>query len=161
MPDGTALLDVYELDIEEIVAVNAGSYYEQFVYVKARGSQPTGVHCDYSYVEDESYYGDATEECGFYEGHYITRAEYDDGAAVIDGKLVDVSDSVELRVRHLTDTNFIIAAQNAPISDPRFDGTREQLLNDVLRGRKTLEQLVDEVLKLPKRAPLRYEYEDD
>jgi hypothetical protein len=161
-PGGIALMDVYELDIEEVAAVNSGSYYQQFVYVKARPSEPTGVHSDYSYVEDmERDFGEATEECGLYQGHYITRAEYDDGAAVIDSKLVDVSDSVELRVRHLTPTNFIIAAQNAPIAERTFDGTREQLLNDVLKGKKTLEELVEAVLALPKRQPLRYEYEED
>ncbi len=162
LPDGIALMDVHELDIEEVAAVNPGSYYQQFVYVKARGSEPTGVHSDYTYVEEaERYFGEATEELGLYEGRYITRAEYDDGAAVIDGQLVDVRDSVELRVRYLTPTNFIIAAQNAPIAEQTFDSTREKLLNDVLKGEKTLEELVEAILKLPKRGPLRYEYEVD
>ena len=160
-PDGSALLNVEELNVDEVVAVNPGSYYQQFVYVQTRPSTPTGLY-DYSYLSDiVSLRGTATEEFGIYDGHYITRAEFDDGAAVIDGKPVDVRGSSELRVRYLTPSNFLIAAQNSPINNKRFDSRRKDLLNGILRGDATLNDLVSAILDLPKREPMRYELTDD
>jgi hypothetical protein len=123
------------------VAVNPGIYYQQFVYVRTRASAPTGLY-DHSYIKDMvDLRGDATEEFGLYNGRYITRAEYDDGAAVIDGEPVDVRDNVELRVRYITPSNFVLAAQGSPINNTAFDRRRQELLNGILRGDNTVEDL--------------------
>ena len=36
----------------------------------------------------------------------MTRAEYDDGATVIDGKVVDLNGKAKLRIRYITPYNF-------------------------------------------------------
>lgn len=56
-------------------------------------------------------WGYYTEEYGLIGKKIISRQEHDDGAAIINGKIVDASNS-ELRLRHLTPYNFIIAASN-------------------------------------------------
>lgn len=155
--DGTALLNVEELEIEEVVAVNSGIYYQQFVYVRTRASAPTGLYPDYDPSEIVALRGDATEEFGLYNGHYITRAEYDDGAAVIDGEPVDARDSAELRVRYITPSNFVLAAQGSPIDNTAFDRRRQELLNGILRGQNTVDDLAAAIFELPKRDGLRYE----
>ena len=156
-PDGTALLNVEELDIEEIVAVNRGTYYQQFVYVRTRASAPTGLYDNSHMQELVDLRGDASEEVGIYNGRYITREEYDDGAVVIDGEPIDVTDSVQLRVRYITPSNFVLAAQGSPINNTSFDRRRQELLNGILRGQNTVEELVAAIVALPKREPLSYE----
>jgi hypothetical protein len=153
LADGITLMNNHELDIEEIAAINKGQYYETYVYVKTRASKPSGVYDDYFYIDDMAEWaGRATEELGLYDGRYITRAEFDDGATIIDGKPVDVRSSSELRVRFLTPANFLIAAQNAPINVTNFDLERSRLLKGILNGTHTLDDLLDAVLNLPKRS---------
>jgi hypothetical protein len=108
--------------------------------------------------ETASHFGYASEEFGVYHEHLVTRAEYDDGAAVINGKPVDISDSVELRVRFLTPYNFIIAAHNSPLNSTEFDRVGADLLNGILRSENSVEELADAVRRLPKRQPMSYEY---
>lgn len=50
------------------------------------------------------------EEAGYFQGRYITRAEYDDEYATIDGDVVEVTEA-ELRCRNLQEDFFILAPQ--------------------------------------------------
>ena len=68
----------------------------------------------------------------------VTRAEHDDGAAYIDGQLVDIRQRNELRVRFLTPYNFIIAAHDSPINNQDFDARIVELLNALLGGEDKL-----------------------
>jgi serine/threonine protein kinase len=148
----TVLLDCQELIIDEVAAINAGAYYQQLVYVQAKPSEPSGLYKNLNMERSVADFGFAREEFGIYEGHFITRAEYDDGAAVIDGKLVDFKVAPELRVRYLTPYNLIVAAHDSPINDGAFDDARDTVMNAILRGEAALEDLVKMVLKLPKRS---------
>lgn len=82
----------------------------------------------------------------------MSRAQYDDGSTVLDGKVVEMNRDVELRVRYVTPYNLLIAPLDSPINNNRFDQKRRELLNEVLREDVLLEHLVGEVLKLPKRS---------
>jgi hypothetical protein len=155
-PPELALLDVHELIIDEVAAVNPGSYYQQFVYVKTRPSPPSGLY-DGDIGQQVAWRGYADEELGLYRGRYITRAEYDDGAAEIDGKPVDVRGEVRLRKRYLTSFNFLIAAQFSPLNNVKADREITALLNGILRGERTLEDLKSFVCELPKRTPFSRE----
>jgi len=129
--DSTGIMDHKELKIEEIAAVNAGSYYQSFVYVKVTPSTPSGLY-DYSYIDEAvKHSGYANEEFAVYKNRFITRAEYDDGATIIDGLPVDLNGEAELRVRYLTPYNFVIAPHNSPINNVKFDSTLERLLNGI------------------------------
>lgn len=147
----TVQLDYQELVIEEIAAVNAGDYYQQFVYIKTAPSAPSGLY-DHSIIEKQvDYWGYAREEFAVFHGTPITRAEYDDNAAVIEGKVVDLNGEAELVVKYLTPYNLIIAPFDSPINNNRFDRVRLDILNGILKGECTVEDLAAAVLKLPKR----------
>jgi hypothetical protein len=147
----TVLIDEHELVIDEIVAVNAGSYYQQLVYLKTKPSIPSGLY-DYSYIqENQKTIGYAREEFAIFNGKFVTRAEYDDGATDIDGKPVSMEGKAQLRIRYLSPYNLIIAPHDSPINNSNFDSQREDLLNEILRGERQLEDFVAAFLKLPKR----------
>lgn len=149
-PD-TVLIDHQEFVIEEVAAVNAGDYFQTFIYLKTRPSPPTGLY-DHSSIDKEiDYWGYAREEFAVLNGRPIRRAEYDDGAAVIDGQVVSLNGEAELRVRYVTPYNLILAPLDSPINNNQFDQIRVELLNGILQGKSDLESLVGTVLKLPKR----------
>ena len=82
-----------------------------------------------------------------FENTPITRAGYDDGAAVINGNVVDLT-GAQLRVRYLSRFNFLIASNFSPINSPDFDEISEALLNDMLSGQDRLDELCSLVEKL-------------
>lgn len=148
-PD-TILLNCKELIVDEIAAVNAGEYYQCFVYIKTRPSERTGLYdstFEASQIEASGY---AHEEYAIYKGGFVSRAEYDDGSAVIDDKVVSILGEAQLRVRYVSPYNFLIAPIGSPINNNKFDVQRVKLLNAIIRGETTLETLVREVLMLPK-----------
>ena len=150
--DSTVIMDFEELNIEEIAAVNPSSYYQCFVYVKVSPSEPSGLY-DYSYIEESvEHWGYAKEEFAIYKDKFISRAEYDDGAAIIDGTPVDLNGEAELRVRYLTPYNFIIAPHNSPINNTEFDKVRDSILNELLQERCHIDYFIEEFMKLPKRS---------
>jgi len=149
-PD-TILVDFQEFVIDEIAAVNAGAYHQAFLYIKTKPSQPSGLHVHANIQEQVDYWGYAREEFALFRGKPVTRAEYDDGAAVIDGKVVDLNGEAQLRVKYLTPYNLIIAPQDSPINNNRFDQERVELLNRILKDESTLEEMTAAILKLPKR----------
>lgn len=147
----TVLIDQQEFVIDELAAVNAGGYHQAFIYLKTKPSQPSGLK-DHSPVQDQiDYWGYAREEFALYRGKPIRRAEYDDGAAVIDGRVVDLGGEAEIRVKYLSPYNLILAAHDSPINNNNFDQARVQLLNSMLKGEVALEDMTATILKLPKR----------
>jgi hypothetical protein len=71
---------------------------------------------------------------------------------LINGKLVELDwRSTELRVRYLSPYNLIIAAFDSPINNPSFDKSSEEIMNNILRGNGSIEDLNRAVLELPKR----------
>lgn len=151
LSNDTILLDHQELIIDELAAVNAGSYYQEFLYIKAKPAQPSGLY-DISSVPDQiALRGYAKEEFSLFHERPVTRAEYDDGAAVIDGRVVRLNGEAQLRERFLTPYNFLIAAHESPINNDRFDEPCNEMLNRILRGEATIEELSTAILKLPRR----------
>ncbi|MCW5799905.1 MAG: hypothetical protein KIT40_15520 [Nitrospira sp.] len=147
----TVLIDRQEITIEELAAVNAGSYYQQFLYIKAKPSPPCGLY-DTSHLQDEvALNGYAREEFGLYRGRPITRAEFDDGAAVIDGDVVNLNGEASLREMYLTPYNLIIASHESPINNSQFDDSRNDILNRIIRNEATIEELTNAILSLPRR----------
>jgi len=96
-------------------------------------------------------FGYASEEFGFFDGHFVRRAEYDDGAAVIDGKLVDLKGRAELRVRYLTRYNLIIAPKESPINNSKFDSELNALMDKMLGDEKVFDEMVEKISHLPRR----------
>jgi hypothetical protein len=90
-----------------------------------------------------------------FQNRFVTRAEYDDGAAVIDGKPRRIH-GVQLRVRYLTPYNLVIAPHESPINNSKFESHFEELMNGILDKKYLVEDLANEVLKLPKQNFLNY-----
>lgn len=153
----TFLMDIQELKIDKIAAIHLGSYFRHFVYVQVEPMPPTGLYANVSESIDRCLkeFGYCSEEYGLVEGEtLVTRNELDDGAAKIGGKLIDIRGIVELRVRYLTPYNFLIAPHMSPINNNEFDPILREMLNEMLAGRKNLDQLIEVVRKLPKKEPL-------
>ena len=148
------LLNWDELNIHEAVAFNSGSYYQCFVYLLCAPMERTGL---YDYHEETiqeriEKIGFIHEEYALFKGIKIRRAEYDDGAAVIDGKPVDTIGEAELRCRYLSPMNFVIASQKSPINNSQFDSSLEDIMNRLLKSKTTVEELVDAICELPKKG---------
>lgn len=150
------LLNWEELRVRRIAACPSPSYRRVFVYLEADGMEPTGL---YPIVEEVTQrmlreVGYDNEEYAIYNGHHLLRREeYDDGATVIDGKLVDTRGKMELRVRHLTPYNIVIAANGSPFNNSSFDPQMNTLMNDALKGdaeaKAVVAKLVEEMQRLP------------
>jgi len=156
--NGLYLMDWDELQITKIAAVNEGDYYQKFVYVETERMEPTGLYPDSDeriayWIQSHGY---CSEEYGLYKGEtMVTRAEYDDNAAVINGELVELGSDVELRVRFITPYNFVIAANGSPINNNYFDRKLRDILNAMLLQGASIDILSGEVLKLPKKERYR------
>lgn len=146
------LLDCYELPITRVVAVNNSAYWQSFVYVEIDPKPPIGLydHNPEVIARKLELFGYVHEEYGLYKGRPVTRAEYDDGAAMIDGKPQQIP-GAQLRVRYTTPYNFIIASQESPINNSQFDAKADEILNDILKGKSTVQQFANDIRKLPRR----------
>ncbi len=150
MDAGSVLMGVDEFDIKKIAAINTGSYYQTYVYVETNPSVPTGLYPNIDVESCVDTFGYAWEEYGDFNGLPILRSHYDDGATIIDGEPVDLEGKANLRVRYITPYNFIIAAQNSPINNSKFDSVRQKIMNQILTEETSLEDFNTEFMKLPK-----------
>ena len=137
--------------IDEIAAINAGSYYQSFIYIKCKAAEPTGIYKHENIHERVKHWGYIREEYAIFNDQIISREEYDDGAAEINGNVVKLNGEAVLRDRYITPYNLIIAPQGSPINNNKFDNDRVDYLNGILRGDLTVDQLAGEILQLPKR----------
>lgn len=140
------LMNTEEIKVKRVVAYGAAAYYKKFVYIEAEPEVSTGVYGELSAEEIEYYRkcdGEYHEEYAIFRGRLISREEYDDGAAVIDGKVVDLEKEggASLRIRHLTPYNFIICAQFNPINKSKYDSIMKQILEGILEGENTVEDI--------------------
>lgn len=146
------LMDCDEIKVKRIVVYAAGEYYKKFVYVEAYPEEETGLYqYDKEYIKSwVDKYGYYNEEYAEYENKKVTRSEYDDGAAVIDGKVVDLKGEAKLRIRYITPYNFIICAQFNPINNDNYDDMMVALLNGILKGRNSVDEIAKFVSKMPR-----------
>lgn len=156
LSDGLFLMNVEELKIVKLAAVAGSTYQRHFVYVETAAMEPTGLYptrmkdIDAGLRQD----GYGYEEYGLYRGETpVSRAQYDDGAMMVDGRLVDIYPETELRIRYTTPYNFVIAANGSPINNTKFDQSLEKILNLALDqgGEARLEELKQLVEALPLR----------
>lgn len=129
-----------ELEIKRVAVYISESYYKCFVYVEAKGEKQTGL---YNFKPEDikrhiDTFGYSIEEYGLLGKNPIRREQYDDGATVIKDKVVDAT-SADLRVRFLSDYNFIIAAKQSPYNSNKFNRESKEYFNDILQGKQTAE----------------------
>lgn len=148
------LINNNEMKIVRVAAVNPASYKYNFVYVEVDPLPPIGIYERTPEWIAEAAAGNSPfpyywEEYGLVDGiHLVTRAEADDGSAMIEGKLQSLRGRLEVRGRYVTKYNFIIAAGGAPLMDSSYDYTLEGHLNALLKGKDRLPVIIKESLRL-------------
>lgn len=130
------IMDVYEININRMAVMIDDSYYKCFIYIEANPENNIFTRPRTDIEGSISYKGYANEEYGAFGKTNVTREEYDDGAALINGKVVDILGKTKLRVRYLSKYNFIIAAKQSPYNSKRFDRESKAIFNDILLGKE-------------------------
>jgi predicted nucleotidyltransferase len=149
------LINGDEMKVARVAAVNPASYKYNFVYVEVEPLPPIGLYQRTPEYIEEVEQGASTfpyywEEYGLVDGtHLVTRAEADDGSAMIEGKLQSLRGRLEVRARYVTKYNFVIAAGGAPLLGTSYDRKLEAHLNAMLKGQDRLSDLAKESLHLP------------
>lgn len=143
------LINHDQLSINRIVVYQSESYYKNFVYVEVKGEKQTRL---YSIDEDEikmliEKNGYCREEYGIMKNKigsniYIRREDYDDGATLINGKVREIKNA-KLRVRYLSDYNFIIAAKGSPYNSIRFSKHSKYYFNNILNKKIELDDFLN------------------
>ena len=152
--DTTVLLDDQELEVTKIAAVDLGAYWNSFVYVEA-GPVSASEACTLTETqvkERVEQVGYCDEEVCLFKGKYLPRGFWDDGAAEIEGKVVDFNGEAELRIRHLSKYNLLIAGNDSCVNCMEFDDPMEALMNQCLLSQDSLELLAKAVGKLRKQV---------
>ena len=148
-------MNVDELQIVRIAAVPGTTYQRRFVYIRTAPMPPTGLYLEFeaNSAERIARTGYDCEEYGLFGDRLLTRGEYDDGATMIDGRLVETSNQAKLRVRYTSPYNFLIAGNGSPINNPQFDDELVEKLNKALIGneKEALENILEKVSLLPLR----------
>ncbi len=143
-----------EMNLARVAAVNPASYKYSFVYVEVALLPPTGVYEGTAERIEETIQGKSPfpyycEEYGLVDGtHLVTRAEADDGSAMIQGKLQSLGGRLEVRSRYVTKYNFVIAAGGAPLLDIPYDYRLQTRLNAMLKGEDRLSEIIKESMRL-------------
>lgn len=146
------LMNNDELNIRRIAAINSGIYYRTWIYVETYADPPTGLYSLDRKEKRASDFGYCVEEYGLVDQKMpVTREEFDDGAAIIEGTPHDIRGRVELRVRYITPYNFIIAPNSSPINEKRFDRHLERYLNALLQNENVFEEMHEAISNLPRK----------
>lgn len=146
------LLGFKELKIKRIAAYNSALYYKSFVYVETEPDSPIGIYqySDDDFLERIKFFGYFREDYGLYQGIPITNTELDDGAAEIDGDVVDISGQAVYRSRYLTKFNFILVAKTSPFNSREGEILGYEYMDAILQGTKTVEDFAEMADELPK-----------
>jgi hypothetical protein len=134
------LFDGFEFKIDQIAIYRDDSCFANFLVLFTNGSPPFGIETPFRMSDD----------AGFWNGRYISRAEFNNGYAEIDGDIVELSDPPsEMRSRYLSNQAILIAphASSAMNSESdrsvmrmlsyfneRSDGIKLAKLEDFVRG---------------------------
>ena len=135
--------------MRRVVAIGSTAYWANTVYVETVGVPPSGLY-DHGLSDYDRERGYSYEEVGIYKGRFIRREEYDDGAAVINGKVVQTRGKARLQARYLSPFNFFIVPIASPINDNKYDRMFEKALKGVLRGEVSVEELASVIRRLPR-----------
>lgn len=150
--DKKCLIGSHELIIEKIAVYRHDTPYRSFIYVKAKKDESALKPADLeSRIKSRlSFWKYADEEFAIYKDHFVSREEYDDGAALIDGKPHNFTQTPILRRRFLTPYNFIISVQSSVYNSNASDRIFGRHLDDFLKSgnENNFNELLDELENL-------------
>lgn len=129
------LINEKEFEIKRIGVYVSKACYKSFIYVETKGEKQTGLNnFKPEYIKDiVDKNGYIKEEYGLFGKVKISRDQYDDRATIINNKIVDASNA-ELRVRFLSDYNFIITYYTSPYNSRKFEDDSEEYFNNILKS---------------------------
>lgn len=143
-----------ELRVHRAFVFNPPAHWKAFVYLEFESMDPIGLY-EHSQAALDAVRHErhpVSEEYATFAGTLITRAEYDDGAAVLDGKVVDTCGQAELRCRYITPYNFIITSEQSPVNNSAFDRSLDAIMSGLLRGTHAIDDLCQAIEELPRRG---------
>ena len=148
----TFQINNYRLKLNKIIAYSDRTYQEHFVYVECDGEKQIGINniSESDIANDIKNYGFSKEEYGLLNNKPIKRSEYDDGSAVISGKVVNASHSI-LQIRFLSKFNFIISSKSSPYNSQLFRKLSLPYFNDIVIGKISFSDFMDFVNKFNKK----------
>jgi len=148
------LINSDEYEIKRIVVYHSQSRFKNFVYVEVNPEKPTGIYPEINeaYIKESIENGRLPrEEYAVFEGRFLTRAEFDDGSAEIDGNVVEIYEKSELLVRCLSAFNFVIAAKASSFNcDFANENQISNYLNLILAKKIDLDVFAEMVEGLPR-----------
>ena len=133
LKNGKCLIGSHELRVKKMIVNIARDYTNSYVYLESKEEMPTGLtqyHME-DILRDIDKFGYAEEEYALSGNTLITREEYDDAAYERNGKIFQTKNT-ELRKRHLSDFNLIIAPIDSPINSNHYDEELERYLNNIV-----------------------------
>lgn len=164
----------YEMRLAELATYRESSYRFDFIYIRLKAENPVLIDQDKDSISQVSasnpldYFDPldphyCVQEYGVYKNQIISLGEYNDGAAMINGQLVQLNGEGQHRLRYLKDYNYVIIAKTNAFNSSEGNKFTCKYLDDILDGNNTeemLKKMVNGSKSLPKSdAYNTYEYE--
>lgn len=152
LSDTKCLINQKELEISRLGVYQSETYYRQFVYIETTPDKQTELyHLGEKDIERMiENFGYAREEYGIINGYEVKREEFDDGAAEIDGQIIESDGNSEQRIKYLSKYNLIISAKFSPYNSKVCDKLTEPIFNGIVKDEKTFNDLIKVLKELPK-----------
>lgn len=137
---------------EKLNDINFGDYIEDILTRLMEGEQDfmSLIPCNYNSNKKVNVKA-AFKPSWYLPERKITRQEYDDGSAMVNGKPMRLHGRAELRLRYLTSYNFILAAKFSPFNCHEFDRTSGEYFKGMLNGTISVKQFDEYMMVFPKR----------
>lgn len=134
------LIDYHECKIVDLwIYRNTVTITRQYVIVELAPISPFGFY-------DPNNTDRAYEEAAFFNGKYVTRAEFDDGYAVIDGEVIKLDDTAKPRFRNLH-TDFLVLASDAGVFNNTVNDHQVRNVFTALRSSGSVDPILLEPLE--------------
>ncbi len=126
LSDEKCLVDTREFIVDKLAVCINNEDRKTFLYVQAKAEASVFVDNPSS---DENL---RNEEYAIFNGHIISMEEFDDGSAVINGKVVSTAGHAQLRSRFLRNHNFIICAKSSVFNATEYNQHLRNFLDRML-----------------------------
>lgn len=139
--DDTWLMDHTEIQIEKLwVLKNNYSIDHQFILIKTKAMPTFEI-----YEKNDAL---RWEEAAWFLDRYISREEYDDGFADIDGISVPIEGKAHLRVRNLRAEYYFIASSSNPVQLPFNDSIVTEVYEKLIEVNELEKEDIEKLTKL-------------
>jgi hypothetical protein len=141
LSNSKVLIGHHEVEIKRIAVNSDARYYKCFIYIECKAEKPTGVYKQFTpdaIKERVKESGLCYEEYAMFGKIPISRTEYDDGGAVIKGRIYDTRLKADFRIRYLSEYNFIIAAAHSPYNSKKFNHNSKEYFDGILSDKVSL-----------------------